>query len=322
MATTETNIRPTGLDDFVGQEQLRNHLRVILGAAKVRGEAPAHMLFAGPAGLGKSSLIGVIAAELGTKVHHVFAPNLKKGSDLATILLSISEGDLVAIDEIHALGLAIEEILYAAMEDFHIDIIVGDGAAAQSIRINLPRFTLVGATTLPGRLSAPLRDRFGFIGRLDYYQPEELTQVVLRSARLLGVDITEEAAALIGNRSRGTPRVANRLLERCRDYAQFTGAGYIGTFQASEALNLFGVDSLGLESTDTEILAALCGQFAGVPVGLVTLAATIGEDPGTIASVQEPFLLRLGLIVKGHGGRLATAAAYRHLGLRVPVSAL
>lgn len=315
----DTSLRPTGLADFVGQTILKNHLSVILGAAKARGEAASHLLFSGPAGLGKTSLASVIATEMGTKMVQVFAPALTEANDLVAILLGLEEGDVLFVDEIHALSRSVSEMFYTAVEDFRLDVIIGKGSATQSVQVPLNRFTLVGATTHPGLLPAPLRDRFGFTGKLDYYSTTDLTALVTRSALILGMTLDFSAAAVIAARSRGVPRIANRLLSRVRDYADYAGISAITWEAATTALELFGVDSLGLDRLDREILTALTGQFGGAPVGLANLAEIIGEEPSTLEDVQEPYLVRLGLVIRTPRGRRATAAAYRHLGLPVPL---
>lgn len=307
-------LRPTALADFVGQAELKMHLGIILGAAQSRGEAAGHLLFAGPAGLGKTSLAAVVATEMGATFVPTFAPNLKTPEDLHAILLFIEEGNILFVDEIHSLSRKLAEILYTAVEDFVLDFVI----EGRPVRLPLPHFTLIGATTRPGEIDGPLRDRFAHVARLDYYNAEELAQVVERSAGLLGVEITAEGAGEIGRRSRGTPRIANRLLERVRDYAQFVGTTVVDLELAAAALEVFGSDHLGLDKVDREILTALAVQFKGKPVGLATLAAIVGEEASTLESVQEPYLLRLGLIERTGRGRKATAAAWSHLGLPVP----
>lgn len=312
----EVGLRPGHLAEFVGQQELKNHLRIILGAARQRGQSPDHMLFAGPPGLGKTTLSGIIAAELGTELHVTTGPALEKAADLANMITKLGEGDVLFIDEIHRMPRAVEEILYSAMEDFAIDIVVGSGPTATSIRLPLPRFTLVGATTRTGLLTAPLRDRFGMLFNLDYYTVEELQAIVVRSAGVLGVRIDADAAHEVARRSRGTPRIANRLLRRVRDYAQMEGTGHVDAAMAVAGLELFGVDQLGLDKVDRALLKVLCApQTMGRPVGLSTLAAAIGEAPDTVEEVYEPYLLRQGLIVRTSRGRQATTAAFRHLGL-------
>lgn len=309
---TVTTFRPVSLDDFTGQQALKEHLAIVLGSAKIRGQVPDHMLFAGPPGLGKTTLANIVAAELGTEAHVVMGPALEKPSDLASILTKLETGDVLFIDEIHRLPRAVEEVLYSAMEDFRLDVVVGTGSNASSVSLYLPPFTLIGATTLAGLLSAPLRDRFGIVGQFNFYSVEELRKVVFRSARLLGADITPDGAYEIARRSRGTPRVANKLLRRVRDYAVVNQVPKIDRQTASAALTVFGIDDIGLNEIDREILSVLCSHQR--PVGLSTLAVMVGEDAGTIEEVYEPYLVQQGLIQRTPRGRTATEAAYRHLG--------
>jgi Holliday junction DNA helicase RuvB len=309
----EVSLRPRELDEFVGQRELKEHLDIVLGAAKQRGQAADHILLAGPPGLGKTTMAGIVAAEMGVALHVTSGPALERAGDLAAILTKLGEGDVLFIDEIHRLSRSVEEILYPAMEDFQIDIVVGKGPAASSIRLTLPRFTLIGATTRTGMITGPLRDRFGLVARLDYYDHDELELIVTRAARILDVPIDEGAAVQIARRSRGTPRIANRLLRRVRDFAEVRSDGRIDNDTATEALRVFGVDNLGLDKVDRAILRSLCEQFEGGPVGLTTLAIAIGEQPETVEDVYEPFLIQLGLIARTPRGRIAMDAARTHL---------
>ena len=321
-ADAEVGLRPQALDDFVGQRELKEHLRIMLEAASRREQAVDHLLFAGPPGLGKTTLAGIVAVEMGAQLHITSGPALERAGDLAAILTKLEEGDVLFIDEIHRLSRAVEEILYPAMEDFQLDIVVGKGPAASSIRLTMPPFTLVGATTRTGMITGPLRDRFGLVARLDYYDAEELRLIVERAAGILGVDIDTDGAQQIARRSRGTPRIANRLLRLVRDYAEVRADGAITADVASDGLALFGVDDRGLDKVDRAILANLCGQFRGGPVGLSTLAISIGEQPETVEDVYEPFLITQGMIARTPRGRVALADAYTHLGLAVPASRL
>jgi holliday junction DNA helicase RuvB len=309
----EVSLRPRELDEFVGQRELKEHLDIVLGAAKQRGQAADHILLAGPPGLGKTTMAGIVAAEMGVVLHVTSGPALERAGDLAAILTKLGEGDVLFIDEIHRLSRSVEEILYPAMEDFQIDIVVGKGPAASSIRLTLPRFTLIGATTRTGMITGPLRDRFGLVARLDYYDHDELELIVTRAARILDVPIDEGASVQIARRSRGTPRIANRLLRRVRDFAEVRSDGRIDNDTATEALRVFGVDNLGLDKVDRAILRSLCEQFDGGPVGLTTLAIAIGEQPETVEDVYEPFLIQLGLIARTPRGRIAMDAARTHL---------
>jgi Holliday junction DNA helicase RuvB len=309
----EVSLRPRELDEFVGQRELKEHLDIVLGAAKQRGQAADHILLAGPPGLGKTTMAGIVAAEMGVALHVTSGPALERAGDLAAILTKLGEGDVLFIDEIHRLSRSVEEILYPAMEDFQIDIVVGKGPAASSIRLTLPRFTLIGATTRTGMITGPLRDRFGLVARLDYYDHDELELIVTRAARILDVPIDEGASVQIARRSRGTPRIANRLLRRVRDFAEVRSDGRIDNDTATEALRVFGVDNLGLDKVDRAILRSLCEQFEGGPVGLTTLAIAIGEQPETVEDVYEPFLIQLGLIARTPRGRIAMDAARTHL---------
>ncbi|HEV8065988.1 MAG TPA: Holliday junction branch migration DNA helicase RuvB [Acidimicrobiales bacterium] len=317
----EAGLRPRTLSEFVGQNDLRERLSIVLEAATKRGQAADHLLFAGPPGLGKTTLAGIVAAEMGVRLRVTSGPALVRTGDVAAILTDLDDGDVLFIDEIHRLGRAVEEVLYPAMEDFQLDIVLGKGPSARSIRLDLPRFTLVGATTRTGLVTGPLRDRFGFVARLDHYVPSELEAIVQRSARQLGVEITPAGAAEIASRSRGTPRLAIRLLRRVRDFVEVRGAGVVTLEAALEGLAQFGVDSLGLDHVDRMILEVLCVRFPGRSVGLSTLAVSIGEETESVEDAYEPFLLKAGLILRTPRGRLATPAAYLHLGLPVPPQA-
>lgn len=316
----DRTLRPRTLDEYCGQERIRENLRVLIQAALERHEPLDHVIFSGPPGLGKTTLAGIVANEMGANMHTTSGPAIERAGDLAAILTNLEEGDVLFVDEIHRLNRQIEEILYPAMEDFTLDIMIGKGPAARSIRIDLPRFTLIGATTRTGLLTGPLRDRFGISYRLDYYSTSELARIVERSARILNVAIEPDGASEIASRSRGTPRLANRLLKRVRDYAQVKGDGHITGEVAAEALEFFEIDSLGLDSMDVRILTALCKTFRGRPVGLTTVASAVSEDPSTLEDVYEPYLLQQGLIVRTPQGRQATPAAFEHLGLEMPSS--
>jgi Holliday junction DNA helicase RuvB len=315
---TEGSLRPRHLAEFVGQPRLKEHLEILLGAARARGEAVDHVLFAGPPGLGKTSLAGIVAAEMGVALRITSGPALERAGDLAAILTNLEERDVLFIDEIHRLSRVVEEVLYPAMEDFALDIVIGKGPSARSIRLDLPRFTLVGATTRTGLITGPLRDRFGFVARLDYYEPDDLRAIVTRAAGILGTRLDRDAASEIARRSRGTPRIANRLLRRVRDYAEVRADGEITAAVAADALALFEVDHRGLDKVDRAVLAVLCVTFAGQPVGLTTLAAAVGEQPDTVEDVYEPYLLQEGLLLRTPKGRVATPAAYAHLGVAPP----
>jgi holliday junction DNA helicase RuvB len=314
----ETGLRPRQLSDFVGQRELKEHLAIVLEAARRRGQAADHLLFAGPPGLGKTTLAAIIAVEMGVTLHVTSGPALERAGDLAAILTKLEEGDVLFIDEIHRLSRSVEEILYPAMEDFQLDIVVGKGPAASSIRLTLPRFTLVGATTRTGMITGPLRDRFGLVARLDYYDEDELESIVVRAAGILDVVIDRDGAHEVARRSRGTPRIANRLLRRVRDFAEVRSDGRVDASTAKEGLALFGVDDRGLDKVDRAILKAICNQFGGGPVGLSTLAISIGEQTETVEDVYEPFLIQQGLIARTPRGRVAMPSAWLHLGLPAP----
>ena len=314
----EVGLRPRRLSEFIGQRELKEHLAIVLEAARRRGQPADHLLLAGPPGLGKTSMAGIVAAEMEVQLHITSGPALERAGDLAAILTKLNEGDLLFIDEIHRLSRAVEEILYPAMEDFQLDIVVGKGPAASSIRLSLPRFTLVGATTRTGMITGPLRDRFGLVARLDYYDDDELEAIVRRAAGILRVTVSAEGAWEIARRSRGTPRIANRLLRRVRDYAEVRGDGTVTEHVARDGLKLFGVDERGLDKVDRAILTAICQQFAGGPVGLSTVAISVGEQPETVEDMYEPFLIQQGFLARTPRGRIAMPSAYAHLGLAAP----
>lgn len=311
----DSHLRPQYLDDYIGQEKIKSTLKIYIDAAKSRGESLDHVLFYGPPGLGKTTLCGIIANEMGVNMKITSGPAIEKPGEMAAILNNLQEGDVLFVDEIHRLNRQVEEVLYPAMEDFAIDIMLGKDSAARSIRLDLPKFTLVGATTRVGLLTAPLRDRFGVVQKLDFYTPQELKVIIQRSAKVLGVKIEEEGAMELARRSRGTPRLANRLLKRVRDFAQVKYDGVITRQVADFALDILDVDRLGLDNNDRAILNTIIQKFSGGPVGLDTLAAALGEDSGTLEDVYEPYLLMNGLINRTPRGRTVTEEAYRHLGL-------
>ena len=310
----EPALRPRRLDEFVGQPEVREHLSILLAAARARGKPPDHVLFAGPPGLGKTTLAGIVAAELDTALRVTSGPALERAGDLAAILSNLEEGEVLFIDEIHRLSRAVEEVLYPAMEDFQLDVVIGKGPGARSIRLEVPHFTLVGATTRTGLVTSPLRDRFGLVARLDYYDPHDLERIVARAAQILDVELGPAAAAEIAHRSRGTPRIANRLLRRVRDVAEVRGDGVVTREVATEGLAIYGVDHRGLDKVDRMVLDALCRRFGGGPVGLSTLALAVGEEPDTIEDVYEPYLMQLGFLKRTPRGRVATSRAYDHMG--------
>lgn len=314
----DRSLRPRRLEEYLGQQRVKDNLAVLIEAALQRDEPLDHVLLSGPPGLGKTTLATVLATELGVRLKTTSGPAIERAGDLAAVLTNLEERDILFIDEIHRLNRVVEEVLYPAMEDFMLDIIIGKGPAARSIRLDLPRFTLVGATTRTGLLTGPLRDRFGMAFRLDYYTPDELCAIVVRSAGILGVEVDHEGAAEIARRSRGTPRLANRLLKRVRDYSQVRHSGRVNEDVAAEALAFFEVDHLGLDWMDVKILTTLAEVFSGKPVGLNTLASATGEEPDTLEDVYEPYLLQLGLLVRTPKGRQATARAFEHLGLPIP----
>ncbi len=321
-AAEETTLRPRRLDEFVGQPQLKEHLDILLGAARQRAARRwttcCSRVRPAP---GKTSLAGIVAAEMEVSLRVTSGPALERAGDLAAILTNLDDGDVLFVDEIHRLPRAVEEVLYPAMEDFQLDIVIGKGPSARSIRLDLPRFTLVGATTRTGLITGPLRDRFGFVARLDYYEPADLEAILMRAARILGVPLAPEGAREIAGRARGTPRIANRLLKRVRDYAEVRGDGTVDGDTARAALTVFEVDELGLDKVDRALLRALCVTFGGQPVGLSTLAVAVSEEPDTVEEVYEPFLLKQGLLMRTPRGRVATAAGFGHLGLAAPAPA-
>ena len=314
----EPTLRPRSLDEFIGQEELKENLRIFVEAAKRRGEPLDHMLLAGPPGLGKTSLCRILAGEMGVGIQVTSGPSLERAGDMAAILTALDEGDFLFIDEIHRVNNQIEEVLYPAMEDFAMDIVLGQGPSARTIRVDVPRFTLVGATTRTGLMTKPLLDRFGFDARLDYYSPEELKKIVVRNAGILKIPTTEGGAEQLAARSRGTPRIANRLLKRVRDYAEVVGDGTIDTASAKAALEMQGVDDLGLDRVDRDYLRLIIEKFDGGPVGVGTISVALGEARDTVEYIYEPYLLQSGLVQRTSRGRLATKRAYEHLGVPLP----
>jgi Holliday junction DNA helicase RuvB len=320
-AKVDIGLRPRRLDDFVGQRELKERLTILLEAARRRNQPADHLLFAGPPGLGKTSLAGIVANELGVRMHVTSGPAIERAGDLAALLNNLDVGDVLFIDEIHRLPRAVEEVLYPAMEDFQVDIVLGKGPAARSIRLDVPAFTLIGATTRTALITGPLRDRFGLVARLEYYDPDDLEAIVVRAAGILAVDVSPTGAREIARRARGTPRIANRLLRLVRDFAEVRAEGVIDDDAARAGLLLFGVDELGLDKVDRSVLHALCVRFNGGPVGLKTLAISVGEPDETVEDVYEPFLIQQGLLLRTPRGRMATPAAWAHLGLTPPPSA-
>ena len=314
----ETGLRPQKLDDYIGQQNAKDNLKIFIEAARLRGEPLDHVLFYGPPGLGKTTMAGIIANELGVDIKITSGPAIERAGDLAAILTNLNENDVLFIDEIHRLNRSVEEVLYSAMEDFDLDIIIGKGPSARSIRLDLSKFTLIGATTRAGSLSAPLRDRFGVLSKFELYTTDELEQIIRRSAGILGIEADEESITEMARRSRGTPRVANRILKRIRDFSQVKGQGVITGEITREGLEALQIDSMGLERLDREILQAIIERFNGGPVGIDTIAASIGEERVTIEEAYEPYLLQIGFLSRTQKGRMVTPLAYRHLGLTPP----
>ncbi len=311
----EYSLRPKVLSEYIGQTKVKENLKVFIEAAKMRGEPLDHVLLYGPPGLGKTTLAGIIANEMNVNIRITSGPAIEKPGDLAALLTNLSQDDILFVDEIHRMSRSVEEILYPAMEDYALDIIIGKGPSARSIRLDLPKFTLIGATTRAGALAAPLRDRFGVISRLEMYKPDELKTIIERSANILGIEIDSGGAREIALRSRGTPRIANRLLKRVRDFAQISDNGYVSQELAKNALNRLDIDSLGLDTIDKRMLLTVINHYGGGPVGVETLAATIGEEAGTIEDVYEPYLMQIGFINRTPRGRVVTPAAYEHFGI-------
>lgn len=314
----EVTLRPRHMDDFIGQDELKERLTILIEAARQRGESVDHVLFSGPPGLGKTSLAGILAVEMGAHFQATSGPALERPGDLAAVITNLERGDVLFIDEIHRLPRQVEEVLYPAMEDFQLDIVVGKGPAARSIRLDLPPFTLVGATTRVGRVAPPLRDRFGYVARLDYYNSADLGRIVTRSATILEVEVTSDGASTVSLRARGTPRIANRLLRRVRDFATVRSDGVVDGDTALRALEVFEVDDAGLDKVDRAILESIISKFGGGPVGLSTLAIAVGEEPETVEDAYEPYLLQEGFIQRTPRGRVATPHAYAHLGMTGP----
>ena len=314
----ETTLRPQTLDDYIGQKEAKGNLKVFIEAAKLRGEPLDHVLFYGPPGLGKTTLAGIIANELGVDIKITSGPAIGRAGDLAAILTNLNENDVLFIDEIHRMNRSVEEVLYSAMEDFALDIIIGKGPSARSIRLDLSKFTLIGATTRAGSLSAPLRDRFGVLSKFEMYTVEELSEIIMRSAGILNIEADEASVREMAMRSRGTPRVANRMLKRIRDFSQVKGKGVIDLEITKEGLDALGIDNMGLERLDREILMAIIERFNGGPVGIDTIAASIGEERVTIEDAYEPYLIQIGFLSRTPKGRMVTPLAYKHLGLQVP----
>ena len=314
----ETTLRPQTLDDYIGQKEAKGNLKVFIEAAKLRGEPLDHVLFYGPPGLGKTTLAGIIANELGVDIKITSGPAIGRAGDLAAILTNLNENDVLFIDEIHRMNRSVEEVLYSAMEDFALDIIIGKGPSARSIRLDLSKFTLIGATTRAGSLSAPLRDRFGVLSKFEMYTVEELSEIIMRSAGILNIEADEASVREMAMRSRGTPRVANRILKRIRDFSQVKGKGVIDLDITKEGLDALGIDDMGLERLDREILMAIIERFKGGPVGIDTIAASIGEERVTIEDAYEPYLIQIGFLSRTPKGRMVTSLAYKHLGLTPP----